>query len=173
MQTPPQENDMKSKHQRKQYVVNRKLQWRIAWQVIITWVIGAAVALIFPIAALFICGMGFAGMSFNEVLADVSKAYTFPILMSAVFMPIAIWHSFQFSNRIAGPMFRFQREAKRLLAGESIKPIKLREKDYWKDFASDLNTLAEKLGQIETAENNEEVETSKSEPERKPELVEV
>lgn len=159
----------KTKSPRKQYVVNKKLQWRIAWQVVITWVIGASVALIFPIAALFICGVGFAGMSFGEVLSDVSKAYTFPVLMALVFMPIAVWHSFQFSNRIAGPMFRFQRETKKLLAGESIKPIKLREHDYWKDFAVDLNTLADKLGQLDkgTTETKNKVE------EQEPELVEA
>lgn len=146
----PKQNKQNKKN-RKQYVVNKSLQWRIAWQTIVTWFVGGSVALVFPIIALFICGLGFAGMTFEDVLDDVSKAYTFPLIMALMFMPLSIWHSFQFSNRIAGPMFRFQREIKALLAGDNIRPIKLREKDYFKDFADDFNALAEKMGQVDNS----------------------
>jgi len=139
----------KNHKNRKQYVVNKKLQWQIAWQTVVTWFVGGSVALVFPIIALFICGLGFAGMTFDDVLADVSKAYTFPLIMALMFMPLSIWHSFQFSNRIAGPMYRFKAEIKNLLDGEKIRPIKLRENDYFKDFAADFNALAEKLGQLQ------------------------
>ena len=153
------------KHPRKQYVVNKTLQWRIAWQAIATWVVGGSVALVFPVLALFLCGMGFAGMTFGEVLNDVAKAYTFPLLMAVVFMPIAIWHSLQFSNRIAGPMYRFDNEIKRLLAGETIKPVKLREKDYWQSFATDFNQIAERLGQLEESSDDKKSDKKTTEKE--------
>lgn len=164
---------METKRKRKQKVVNKRLQWNLAWQTILTWVVGSAVSLIFPIGALFICGIGIAGMSFGEVMSDVSKAYLFPVLMLVMFLPLAIWHSFQFSNRVAGPMFRFKREIKKLLAGETIKPINLRKDDYFKDFAADFNTLAEKMGQLEATADQSKREEVAVAKEDEPELVGV
>ena len=118
-------------------------------------------------------------MTFDAVLASVSQAYTFPVLMAIVFMPLAIWHSFQFSNRIAGPMFRFQREIKTLLAGDSIDPIKLRPNDYWPEFAELFNELADKMGKLNTeAETSTEPKSAVKDDEStkddaKKELVEV
>lgn len=48
----------------------------------------------------------------------------------------------KFTNRIVGPIFNINRIVKRINAGEvESAEIKLRDGDYFKEFANDLNTL--------------------------------
>lgn len=73
------------------------------------------------------------------------KAIAF-FITAGVISIISIFLGVRFSHRLAGPIFRLKKELQRLNAGEKIDPIHLRDSDYFKELAEELNKLTEKLG---------------------------
>ena len=52
----------------------------------------------------------------------------------------------RFSNRFVGPMVRLSQSMQQLAEGHSVQPIKLRNGDYWQDFAAAFNQVLERVG---------------------------
>jgi hypothetical protein len=68
-----------------------------------------------------------------------------PALIGAfLLLPLVLLDCLRLSNRFAGPMVRIQRSLKQLANGEKATKIKLREGDYWSEFAEDLNRVIDK-----------------------------
>ena len=53
------------------------------------------------------------------------------------------------TNRFAGPVYRVRVTLEHLVRGETIRPVKFRDGDFWCDLAPKLNVLAARLGQLE------------------------
>jgi hypothetical protein len=66
------------------------------------------------------------------------------ILGSLVLLPLVLLDSLRLSHRIAGPMIRFRKAMKSMVADETARPIQLRDGDFWNDFADDINQMIEK-----------------------------
>jgi len=83
--------------------------------------------------------------SFSELMLRGwwETAPIFVILLAL--LPVFLWDTVTLSHRFAGPMYRFQDTVKRLAAGEDVPPIRLRKRDFWKEFAADLNSLMERM----------------------------
>jgi hypothetical protein len=64
------------------------------------------------------------------------------VLVSLPIALIAIWViALELSHRIAGPLFRLERELDMRIAGERKGPIKLRQRDELKSLADKINKL--------------------------------
>ena len=57
-------------------------------------------------------------------------------------------------NKFAGPMVNFKRSMRAIISGKDDTKIRLRENDYFKELASDINVLVEKY-QCEKKRNSE------------------
>lgn len=69
-----------------------------------------------------------------------------PFILAAIcLLPIYAYDLIRFSHRFVGPIIRFRRVVNEAADGEVPPPFNLRDKDYWKDFASDLNRLFERM----------------------------
>ncbi len=49
------------------------------------------------------------------------------------------------SNRFAGPVYRMQQTLRNVARGGEFEPIRLRDNDFWHDFAADLNAAFARL----------------------------
>ena len=49
------------------------------------------------------------------------------------------------SNRFAGPVYRMQRALHHVVENGTVEVVRLRDSDYWHDFAADLNSALAKL----------------------------
>lgn len=67
------------------------------------------------------------------------------ILAALCLLPIYAYDLIRFSHRFVGPIIRFRRVVNEAADGEVPPPFNLRDKDYWKDFASDLNRLFDRM----------------------------
>lgn len=69
-------------------------------------------------------------------------------IIIAVALPItlaAIWlMALEFSNRIAGPIYRLERELDKVISGERVSHIRLRKNDELKVLADKINKLINK-----------------------------
>jgi methyl-accepting chemotaxis protein len=61
-----------------------------------------------------------------------------------VFVPIGLV-SLVFSNRIAGPLKRFQNHLEAVARGETLEGFKFREKDFFRDLEKPYNEILERL----------------------------
>lgn len=62
-------------------------------------------------------------------------------IASLLLLPILIVDIVGLSNRFAGPIYRLRRSIQQLANGEPAAPVKLRDNDFWVDFAEDFNRL--------------------------------
>ena len=67
------------------------------------------------------------------------------LLVMLVLTPIFIRDLFHLSNRFAGPMVRLRRVMHDLAEGREVSPIHFRDRDFWKDLATDFNRVAERV----------------------------
>jgi len=68
------------------------------------------------------------------------------ILVFYVLLTLLAWISFRMSHRIAGPIYRFERVVKSVIAGDyDMTAIQLRKGDEFQELANDLNKMMDAL----------------------------
>jgi nitrogen fixation/metabolism regulation signal transduction histidine kinase len=69
-----------------------------------------------------------------------------PFLLVMFFMlPIFIVDTIKLSNRFAGPIYRLRLTIRSMAEGESFKPLRFRDFDFWQGLADDFNAMVERL----------------------------
>lgn len=132
------------KHPRKKYIVNKNLQLRIFFQLLV----------FMFFVAVIVAWTVYLGV-FKTILFDLSGE-KISLIQKMVSLRMALWFlpsvisiiiiSVFFSHKIAGPIFVFQRAIKRMANGEPTDKVKLRQRDMLTDFAQDINLLIETVG---------------------------
>lgn len=75
-----------------------------------------------------------------------------PLLLAIVcILPFIAYDLLRLTNHFAGPIYRARLTLASLARGETVTPVKFREGDYWSELAEHLNVLAQRLGQLQTA----------------------
>ena len=59
--------------------------------------------------------------------------------------PLMIYDMLRITNRVAGPIFVLRRELTGLNKGESGRPLRFRNDDYWDSLASEFNKVRDEL----------------------------
>jgi len=69
-----------------------------------------------------------------------------PFLLVMFFMlPVFIVDTIKLSNRFAGPIYRLRLTIRSLAEGESFKPLRFRDFDFWQGLADDFNMMVDRL----------------------------
>ena len=127
-----------SKYQRNKFFVDANVQgalvvrtfiyWLMCLVTLTTWLVGWRV-LTEPEDA------------FANHLSSVYLQFGPAALASLLLLPIVVYDIIRLSHKFAGPMFRMRRDVRNVLEGGSIEELRLRDGDYWQEFANDLNKL--------------------------------
>lgn len=72
------------------------------------------------------------------------------LLVLLCLMPVFVYDSIRLSHRFAGPVFRLRQVIGKLAAGTQSDPIVFRDNDFWKEIASDVNQVIERLNEGKT-----------------------
>ncbi len=158
---------------RTRIIVDGNLQWRLTRRAISTWLTGLVAIFAIPICITFMAGVFIFGHSAGVVARNIFEAASFPLILALLVIPLGIRDSFQFSNRIAGPMMRMKRNMADLAAGQPIHLIRLRPGDFFVDVVDQFNELTEKYLklQLENAELRGETAAPSASPSGQPEAV--
>jgi hypothetical protein len=82
-----------------------------------------------------------------------------PLLLALfVILPFVVFDLLKLTNRFAGPAYRVRVTLEQLARGETIRPVRFRDSDFWSDLASKLNVLAARLGQLDQTGGDRGVE---------------
>lgn len=77
-------------------------------------------------------------MTFGQQIAPV-------VISMCLLMPFMIWDLMKLTNRIAGPLFRFERILKDFERSGTIRPATLRDGDLLTDYQKQFNCFVESL----------------------------
>ena len=78
---------------------------------------------------------------FNQLWLSCGPA----LLGSVLLLPLVLLDCLRLTSRFAGPMVRFQRAMRELAREGATAEVKLRDGDYWREFADDFNIVVKKL----------------------------
>ena len=136
-------------NQRKKFLIDKNTQYGIARGIIAFWLTGILIVTSFPLLAMAVYGTLIAQRPTSFVVAELIDAAWFPCVTSLLFIPIGVWYSIRFSNRIAGPIFRINREMSRLNVGDASHEVWLRENDFFKPFGETYNATRDRILALE------------------------
>ena len=84
----------------------------------------------------------------QEKLILVHRAITGKLIFRLVLITVAIAILSVFvSHKMAGPIFKFERTLRRLNQGDRVEKVKLRHGDSFKELASEINILIDRLSE--------------------------
>lgn len=134
-----------AKFKRRQYFIQKEFQFRF----ILKFCIVLFVGIVISTGLLFLLSKGTLTSSFEQSRLVVKKT-AFAILPSvflsnlitlALITLAAIAVTLLVSHKLAGPLFRFQKELDQIAAGDLTKAVKLREKDQITAMAESLDKM--------------------------------
>lgn len=127
--------------QRKKMVVDEPLQRGLAKRIIMYWCITWLLVFSLPIVVRTLT----ADLPFELLAAEIINDFWFPIVVSLFLLPVIVWDSFRFSNRIAGPLRRVDNTLRQAIAEQPVESVEIREDDYCQDLVEGVNQLTELL----------------------------
>ena len=74
------------------------------------------------------------------------------LAMFGVLILLGFW-AFIYSHRLAGPLYRIQKNIDELVRGEDIPPVVLRKNDEFKELGASLENLRLKIREMENAKS--------------------
>jgi hypothetical protein len=131
---------------RKRFLVDRAVQGRLVIRAGIYWLF-----CILSIVTFTACWIAFTEQPANssDLFARLRSGYAPAFFASLIMLPIVLYDIVRFSNRFAGPLRRIRTLVKAMADGETADPIKIRDGDFWRDFADDFNRLAQRVNQLQ------------------------
>jgi hypothetical protein len=148
-----------AKFKRKQLFVDAKVQGALLVRAVWYWVVCVLAAALILLNWRMITGPVRPFFSrFDELWFHFGPVF----LASLLLLPIIAFDSVRLSNRFVGPILRIRRTLRALARGEQVKPIKLRDNDFWHELADEVNAVAERLQRVEAAVTADEERTLES-----------
>ena len=136
-------------HRRRQYFIKRDFQFRFILKFCLIVVAGVIIST----GLLFLFSQGTLTSSFHQSRVTI-KSTALAILPAAIYTNLitlglitlaTIVVTLFISHRIAGPMFRFEKELKAIGEGDLTKDIRLRKEDQITEMAASLNKTVASL----------------------------
>ena len=136
-------------HRRKQYFVKKDFQFRFILKFCLIVLAGVIISTLL----LFLFSQGTLTSSFHQSRVTI-KSTALAILPAAIYTNLitlglitlaTIVVTLFISHRIAGPMFRFEKELKAIGEGDLTKDIRLRKEDQITEMAASLNKAVASL----------------------------
>lgn len=146
---------MLNRIRRKRYLVDQRVQGDLLYRAARYWLTSVAMVgsltlvgwlLVYPGVPSIVSGW--------KEIAPLLSMLAVGLVSTVIIMPLVMFDLLKLTNRFAGPVFRLNRALRDLAAGEPVKPIKLRDGDYWQDVAESFNLLLLSHQQLKQQTNN-------------------
>jgi hypothetical protein len=134
-----------NKFQRQKVYVDKHVQGGIVLRLAAIWGATTAVAVLVSALLQF---MGDPTIGLEAYVADFGR-YWIPTMMAfGAMLPIAGLYLVRFTHRFVGPIVRLRRLLRELADGQTVAPVKFREKDYWHDLAYEFNRVTAEMNRL-------------------------
>lgn len=128
-------------NQRKRRYIDKEVQWALVRQTVGVWLsfLGGMFGLLFLAEWMLADPTVTLGSHFRTVWGRHGLIFLAVLAM----LPSIVYHLIKVSHRFVGPVARVRGELQRFAAGEAVRPIQLRKKDFWQGLANDVNAALE------------------------------
>lgn len=137
---------MYKKNLRKKFLIDRTMQIHLAIRLIGYWTGMWLLIFGLPFVGLIIFRAATTELGIVELSARIVEDFWFPAITSMLALPIVARDSIRFSHRIAGPIFRLEREMKNLAENGHAEEVHPRNGDYCTGVASEFNRILQRFG---------------------------
>jgi hypothetical protein len=128
---------------RMQNLVDREVQWSLAKRLLLHWLLFLIAT---SLSVLMWARLIEAPTESWQTVINMSIGRLIPFAVAAVvLLPMFIKDSITLSNRFAGPVVRVRRALADFADGKSIEPVELRQGDFWKSLAHEVNRVTRKV----------------------------
>jgi len=128
-------------NKREKVLVDKRLQHALARRIVTYWSGTWLVVFSLPILIRTFTNQ----LPFSQLATEIIGDFWFPIAISIFLLPIVVWDSFRFSNRIAGPVYRVNEAIREYGRMEASGAVKVREDDFCENLVDSVNELIETL----------------------------
>jgi hypothetical protein len=127
---------------RRRLFVDKQVQGTLLFRIAIYWCFSV---LTVCLITLCVRGLTVEARSFWDFFAfqEFFKQYGLVLLASLVLVPLIMLDVVAMSNRFAGPLLRMRRSMRELAAGQHVEPIQFRDKDFWREVATEFNLVVD------------------------------
>ena len=143
-----------AKERRRQYLVNKKLQFEFV-RLLITQATVPIVVLgmsLYVVNKMYLLRMQ--AIVGNAVISDaevqgILNFSIFAMLVLLVITAILLWYlGVRFSHQVAGPLHKLEKNMDKLASGERVEPIHFRKTDIVNGLSEKFNAIAKRYNQI-------------------------
>jgi hypothetical protein len=134
---------------RRRLFVDKQVQGTLLFRIAIYWCFSVLTVCLITLCvrALTIpAGSFWDFFAFNEFF----KQYGVVLLASLVLVPLIMLDVVATSNRFAGPLLRMRRSMRELAAGQHVERIQFRDKDFWRDVATEFNLVVDYVERLKS-----------------------
>lgn len=132
---------------RKAMIVEPDVQWGLARRMILHWCWFLVAVVAVNVTLKVITSLN--GEPVSALIQEALLEHVPMVATLIVLLPLFVRDTMKLSNRFAGPMFRLRTSLERLAAGEHVRPIKFRERDFWSSSAESFNRLRHRLASLQ------------------------
>ncbi|RCS54370.1 hypothetical protein DTL42_04280 [Bremerella cremea] len=147
------------RERRRQFWVDPQLQGSLALRIVLYYLL---CWLTFGLALMTIAALSDIHAPVTAVASIMTHYYLPAVLASLVVLPLIVWDSIRYSNRLAGSVARFRQAMERLADGETASPLVVRKGDSWKSLADQFNRIAMRIEELENANQSATQQTTSS-----------
>lgn len=123
-----------------------KLQGMFCMRICAYWLICQAAMVVTILGFLTLAGQSEVGVAVDDSpWRFISPA----IVASFLFLPLLLLDNLRFTNRFAGPIYRFRKDFQKLADGEDVSRLDFRKGDYFSDLSKNFNAIQSRLKQAE------------------------
>lgn len=122
---------------RKRVMIDPRLQGAHCLRLFFYWVVWVSISIVLLVGKQLVD----ASVTPAELTAELWPKFVAPLCASIFFLPLVLLDGMIFSNRFAGPFYRFQKELTKINDGDEPKPIHLRPEDYGHGVADEINRM--------------------------------
>ena len=134
-----------AKKQRSRLLIEPTVQLTLVRHVVLYWLCAAVTLELLNLSRQIAMGperASFWAYLFNE---DLVQALIRLAIGSLLVLPLVIWDLLKLSNRFAGPIYRMRRTLRSIAQSGAVESVRLRDGDFWADFAQELNAALSRL----------------------------
>lgn len=133
------------KTKRRQWIVNRPLQFRFVKVLVLVLCFMAVLSVLAVYAAVWFSVSSFE-LTSNLLITSLLKSICWLIFLELLLiLPFVVWWGIRLSHRVAGPLFRIHAALTRMANGQYDVSVNLRAGDELQEFADVINALAKSL----------------------------
>ncbi|MDG1874775.1 MAG: hypothetical protein P8J27_12750 [Mariniblastus sp.] len=137
---------MKPRQRRYRLLADWKLQSGFCLRVSLYWLM-CQVAMVGTVL-----GISFLGESF--VAGGPQRLIVPAVLVSSLFLPIALFDLLKYTNRLAGPLRRLRHDMEQLAKQKEVAELRFRPSDLMQDLSENFNQIRSQLYRIEEGKDN-------------------